>query len=159
MKLKSIPHLVGFIVLSQLAGVIGSVFTFQSVTGWYTTLARPWFTPPNWLFGPAWVTLYFLMGVAAYLVWEKGWEKKEVKTALYWFGFQLALNALWSILFFGLQSPLYGLVGIVVLWLSIAMTIKKFNCVSKKAAWLLVPYILWVSFATLLNFSIWTLNT
>ncbi len=110
------------------------------------------------MFGPVWITLYAMMGVAAYLVWNEGIEKKEVRIALGLFAVQLVLNSLWSFLFFGLKNPLYGLIEIVVLWIVILLTILKFWGISKTAGWLLIPYILWVSFATLLNFAIFRLN-
>ena len=150
--------LIGFIVLSLLAGAIGSLFTFSAIPAWYSTLAKPSFAPPNWLFAPVWTTLYVLMGVSAYLIWQKGWQKKPVRFALSIFGVQLFLNALWSILFFGLRSPLYGLLGIIPLWLSIAYCIRLFWPLNRKAAYLLIPYLLWVSFASLLNLAIWMLN-
>ena len=145
------------IVLCQLAGIVGSVFTFASITSWYSSLNKPWFVPPNWVFGPAWITLYTLMGIALYLVWQKGVNEKT-KLPLTIFGFQLILNAIWSILFFGMQMPMIAFVEIVILWITIALTIYKFYPVSKKAAYLLIPYICWVSFAALLNYSIWILN-
>ncbi len=143
---------------SQAAGLIGSLFTFNSVRGWYTTLERPALNPPGWIFGPVWTTLYLLMGIAAYLVWQKGMKKKEVRFALGLFVGQLAFNALWSILFFGLQSPGAALIDIFLLWLAIIATIEAFVKVSRPAAWLFVPYLLWVSFASYLNFAIWSLN-
>lgn len=147
-----------FVAICLAAGIIGSIFTFQSIPTWYAGLNRPDFSPPNWIFGPVWTTLYIMMGIAAYMVYAKGVKKKEVKIALSIFGAQLALNTLWSVLFFGLQSPLYGLVCIVALWLAIAATIWKFWGISRNAALLLVPYILWVSFASVLNYSIWMMN-
>jgi benzodiazapine receptor len=158
MKLGKIAKLVAFILLCEFAGIVGSFFTTPSIGTWYATLQKPWFTPPNWLFGPVWITLYFLMGVSLYLVWEKGIKKKDVKVALYIFGIQLVLNVFWSILFFGLQSPLYGFVEIVVLWTVIAITIFKFYKVSKKAAILLMPYIAWVTIAATLNYYVLVLN-
>ncbi|MFH1394441.1 MAG: TspO/MBR family protein [Candidatus Micrarchaeota archaeon] len=158
MKVRSIAYLLFFILLSQMAGIIGSFFTFDSIGSWYAYLERPSFAPPNWIFGPVWITLYALMGIAAYIVWEKGWKTQEVKFALGWFGAQLVLNALWSIIFFGLQSPGPAFIEILILWAAIAMTIMSFGRLSRNAAWLLVPYILWVSFAAILNFSIWLLN-
>ncbi|KKW30061.1 MAG: Integral membrane protein [Candidatus Uhrbacteria bacterium GW2011_GWD2_52_7] len=144
---------------SQAAGFIGSLFTFSSVRGWYTTLERPAVNPPGWVFGPVWTTLYLLMGIAAYLVWQKGMNKKEVRYALGLFVGQLALNAMWSMVFFGLHSPGGALVNIALLWLAIIATIQAFAKVSRPAAWLLVPYLLWVSFASYLNFAIWLLNS
>lgn len=147
-----------FILLPLAAGAIGSLVTFDAIPAWYATLAKPSFAPPNWLFGPVWTTLYVLMGISAYLIWQKGRESGKVKSALTMFGIQLALNVLWSILFFGFRSPFYGLLCIILLWLAIAYCIRLFHPIDKRAAYLLVPYILWVTFASLLNFSIWALN-
>jgi translocator protein len=147
------------ILLCQLAGAIGSVFTASSLENWYLLLEKPAFTPPSWVFFPAWVTLYTLMGISLYLVWEKGLQKQEVKTAMFIFGVQLGLNALWSFIFFGLRSPYYAFVEIILLWLAIFLTILKFRPISKIASYLLLPYILWVSFAMLLNYNIWILNS
>lgn len=143
---------------SQLAGILGAFFTRAAIPGWYALLNKPSFTPPNWLFGPAWITLYLLMGIAAYLVWRKGLPAPGVRPALAVFLVQLALNALWSPVFFGLRSPLAGAVVIVLLWLAIVITIFLFWQVAKPAALLLIPYILWVSYASVLNISIWLLN-
>lgn len=152
------------IVVSELAGIIGSVFTVSSVSSWYKTLAKPALNPPSAVFGPVWITLYALMGVAAFLIWSSfakalpGQEKRKILTALFLFGIQLILNTLWSILFFGLHSPGSALVDIIFLWLAVFATIIAFYKISKVAAYLLLPYILWVSFATYLNYSIWVLN-
>jgi tryptophan-rich sensory protein len=151
-------RLVVAVVLCELAGVVGSVFTFPSIPTWYASLEKPSFNPPNWLFAPVWLILYALMGVAAYFVWSKGLESKGAKVALSVFVVQLFLNVLWSNVFFGLHSIFYGLVIIIALWLSIASTILAFAKVSKNAAALLFPYILWVSFAAILNYNIWLLN-
>ncbi|HSB47100.1 MAG TPA: TspO/MBR family protein [Candidatus Bilamarchaeum sp.] len=145
--------LIAAVLICELAGVIGSVFTFSSIPTWYATLVKPDFAPPNWLFGPVWIILYAMMGVSAYLIYETG--KKD---ALKIFGLQLALNASWSIVFFGLRSVSGGLLVIFLLWLSIALTILSFLKVSKTAAYLLIPYILWVSFASVLNYFIFILN-
>jgi translocator protein len=158
MNISSFLKLALCIALSQAAGLIGSFFTVSAIDSWYKTLARPEFAPPNWVFAPIWTTLYFLMGIAAFLVWQKGLEKKEVKIALSIFGIQLILNALWSIIFFGLQSPGWAFVEIIFLWIAIGATIVTFAKISKAAAWFLVPYILWVSFAAYLNFMIFWLN-
>ncbi|MFC2174874.1 TspO/MBR family protein [archaeon] len=155
MKVKSWRHLIGFVVLSQLAGVIGSVFTVGSVGTWYTALVRPELAPPNWVFGPVWITLYFLMGIAAYLVWQKG---KKPEAALQLFGLQLVLNTMWSIIFFGMHNLALALAEIVLLWGAIVLTTKEFYRVDKHAAYLMAPYILWVSFAALLNYWFWVLN-
>lgn len=151
--------LAGFIVLSQGAGAVGSLFTAPAIGGWYATLARPELAPPNWVFGPVWTTLYLLMGVAAFLVWKQGWQRKEVKIALGIFTVQLALNTLWSIIFFGSRSPGGAFIEIIFLWFAIAATMWTFAKASKPAAWLLVPYIAWVSFAAYLNYIFWMLNS
>ncbi len=146
------------IVVSELAGIIGSVFTAPSITGWYAGIVKPVLNPPAWVFGPVWTTLFALMGIAAFLVWKKGLDHKDVKIALGIFIGQLVLNALWSIIFFGLHSLGGAFVEIVFLWLAILATIIAFAKISRPAAWLLLPYILWVSFAGYLNYSIWVLN-
>lgn len=146
------------ILICQLAGFIGSIFTTHSVTTWYATIEKPFFNPPNWVFAPVWTTLFVLMGVSLYLVWKKGLKTKRVKTALIIFSIQLVLNILWSIIFFGLKSPFYAFLEITMLWTAILLTIFKFYKVSKTAAYLLIPYILWVSFAAVLNFSIVVMN-
>ena len=146
------PVLIAFIIICNLAGAIGSLFTIPAIPGWYASLSKPSFSPPSWLFGPVWTILYVLMGISAYLVWRKGWQKKPVRAALALFALQLFLNALWSILFFGLRSPLYGLAGIAFLWLSILLAMRAFYAIDRRAAYLLLPYIAWVSFAALLNY-------
>ncbi len=142
----------------ELVGIISTPFTLSAIPAWYSTLNKPPFSPPNWIFGPVWTILYFLMGVSAFLVWKQGLKKKQVKEALLVFLTQLFFNFIWSILFFGLHSPILGLLDIIILWVLILITIVKFHKISKLAAYLLVPYILWVSFATILNFYIWILN-
>lgn len=159
MNQQNIFKLVGSIILCELAGIIGSVFTVSSIPTWYAALTKPALNPPNWIFGPVWTTLYFLMGVALYLVWtsKKGKETQR-NQALWIFFIQLALNTAWSIIFFGLESPGVALIEILIMWSAIAWTIKLFYPLSKLAAYLLIPYILWVSFATYLTYSIWILN-
>jgi len=147
-----------FILISLAAGALGSIFTANSVRTWYAMLQKPVFAPPNWLFAPVWTVLYILMGTAAYLVWEKGWKKMQVRIAVKVFIIQLVLNALWSLLFFGLNMPLLAFAEIIVLWIAILATIILFKKVSKAAAWLMLPYILWVSFAAVLNFALWLIN-
>ncbi len=158
MKINNIIKLFASIVICQLAGVVGSFFTISAIPGWYAELAKPALNPPNWVFGPAWTTLYLLMGVALFLIWQKGWRERRVKTAVAVFAVQLLLNTLWSIVFFGLQSPGWALLNIVALWVAILWTIIVFYNISKPASYLLMPYILWVSFALYLNYSIWVLN-
>jgi tryptophan-rich sensory protein len=158
MERKEIIKLILAVLVSEFAGMVGSLFTFPSIVGWYAGLRKPGFTPPNWLFGPVWITLYFLMGVSLYLAWKKGLSKKRVKGSMEMFGVQLALNALWSVLFFGLHSPLYGLICIAALWIAIVATMVKFYGISKEAVALLLPYILWTTIAMALNYYIWILN-
>ncbi|MBU2632876.1 tryptophan-rich sensory protein [Patescibacteria group bacterium] len=155
--MKDLPKLIVSVIGCELVGILGSVFTVSSISTWYATLNRPFFAPPNWIFGPVWTTLYFLMGVAFYLIWRQGWKKK-IKTAGLFFLAQLSLNFIWSPIFFGLRAPLLGLIVIIAMWVLIVMTMKKFYPLSKLAFYLLVPYLLWVSFATLLNAAIVVLN-
>jgi tryptophan-rich sensory protein len=156
--LSDLLRLAVSIAICQLAGFVGSVFTRISVGTWYAALKKPSFTPPNWVFSPVWITLFVLMGIAAFLVWNKGLSDQKVRIALSIFSVQLILNVLWSAMFFGLRSPLAGLIEIAVLWIAILLTILYFFRVSNTAGMLLIPYILWVSFAAVLNFSIWRLN-
>jgi translocator protein len=154
----NVIRLIGSIALCQLAGIIGSIFTTQSVRTWYPTLTKPSFSPPNWLFAPAWITLYTMMGIALYLVWQKSETTEVSKLTFAMFFVQLILNALWSFIFFGLRSPFWGFVEIMVLWVTIAISLLLFWRVSITAGVLLIPYLLWVSFAATLTFSIWRLN-
>jgi benzodiazapine receptor len=159
MKITDILKLIAGIILCQLAGLIGSLATLPSIPIWYESLKKPFFNPPNWLFGPVWTGLYTLMGISLFLVWRRREGNPQVKMALTFFFVQLILNTLWSLAFFGLRSPLLGLADIVLLWIAIFLTIQKFSRISRRAALLLVPYILWVSFAVLLNVSLWSLNS
>ncbi|OGE84742.1 MAG: TspO protein [Candidatus Doudnabacteria bacterium RIFCSPHIGHO2_02_FULL_46_11] len=146
------------VVICEFAGVLGSVFIVSAIPEWYAGLAKPDLAPPNWIFGPVWATLYFLMGLAAFLVWRRGLEHREVRLALQVFGLQLMLNALWSIIFFGMQMPGLALAEIVIMWLAIVWTIVVFYRLSRPAAYLLWPYLAWVSFAAYLNYAIWFMN-
>ncbi len=157
MDYKDVAKALIAIIICQLAGIIGSFFTVSSVSTWYVTLVKPEFNPPSWVFGPVWITLYTLMGISLYLVWKKK-DKQDVTPALLVFFAQLVLNAIWSIIFFGLQSPFYAFIIIVFLWVLIAGSMYFFYRISKTAAYLLIPYILWVSFAAVLNYFIWMLN-
>jgi tryptophan-rich sensory protein len=158
MGARDVVKLVVSLVACQCAGLIGSIFTTPAIPTWYATLQKPSFNPPNWLFAPAWITLYLLMGIAAFLIWRRGLKQKEVRAALVVFLVQLVLNALWSVVFFGLQSPLYGMVVILALWVAILLTILRFFKLSTAAGALMLPYILWVSFASVLNIAIFMLN-
>lgn len=156
-KMKKAYKLIISLIIPQLAGGLGSFFTIGSVKDWYLVLVKPALNPPAWVFGPVWTTLFLLMGYAFYLVWTD--ESGESKRSAYWaFGIQMVLNTLWSIIFFGLHSPGGAFVEIIFLWLAILATIIAFAKISRLAAWLLAPYILWVSFAGYLNYLIWTLN-
>jgi benzodiazapine receptor len=158
MGARDVIKLVVAIVACQGAGAIGSILTTPAIPTWYAALEKPFFTPPNWLFAPAWITLYLLMAIAAFLIWRQGLGQKGVKSTLVVFLVQLVLNALWSVVFFGLQSPLWGMVVILALWVAILLTIIRFFRLSTAAGALLLPYILWVSFASALNIAIWVLN-
>ena len=157
-RLRYVFKLLISIVACQCAGLIGSVFTTTAIPTWYAALEKPIFTPPNWLFAPAWITLYLLMGISASIVWQRGLDVPRVRTALIIFLIQLILNALWSVVFFGLESPLYGVIVITVLWIAIVLTIVQFFRISTLAGALLLPYIGWVTFAAALNISIFMLN-
>ncbi|NTV44420.1 MAG: tryptophan-rich sensory protein [Candidatus Yonathbacteria bacterium] len=146
------------IVIAQLAGLIGSIFTMPAIATWYASLVKPSFSPPNYLFGPVWALLYTFMGMAAFRVWEKRRSVRGVRLALVMYGIQLVLNTLWSYVFFGAHNILASFGVIVLLWLSIFVTAVFFYRIEKTAGWLMVPYILWVSFATALNYSLWMLN-
>ncbi len=146
------------IIICQLAGFIGSLFTTPAIPMWYAILNKPSFTPPNSIFAPVWTTLFFLMGISLFLIWRMQEPKRYIRIAIIFFFIQLALNILWSFLFFGLKSPFAGLIEIIILWIAIFLTIVSFYGISKAAALLLVPYILWVSFAIVLNFYLWRLN-
>ncbi|MDD1713723.1 MAG: tryptophan-rich sensory protein [Methanoregulaceae archaeon] len=157
-KSHSYVKLIAAVLLCLVVGSMGSLVTTTGSGSWYESLEKPAFTPPNWVFGPVWTTLFILMGIALYLVWQSGTERRDVQIALAVFGIQFALNVLWSFLFFGMQSPLLGLVEIVLLWIMIAVTIVLFYQIRKIAGYLLVPYIVWVTIATALNYSVYILN-
>ncbi len=158
MKLKTIFTFLIAIIIPQIAGILGSVFSFSSIPTWYTTLVRPSLAPPNWVFGPVWTTLFLLMGIASFIIYQKGINRPDVKKALYVFFIQLILNITWSILFFGLNDIGAALIEIVCLWSIILANIIVFWRISKVAGYLLITYILWVSFASYLNFSFFILN-
>lgn len=145
-------------VLIPLAiGFLGSLLTFTSIDTWYAGLNKPSFNPPNWVFGPVWTTLYILMGISLFIVWKNGINKSN-RLAISIFFVQLMLNLFWSFLFFGLQSPFWGLIEIVILWIFILLNILFFSKISRTAALLLIPYIIWVTFAAFLNLNVWLLN-
>ncbi len=143
--------------ITMLIGYASGMVTRDAIDTWYVTLNKPWFNPPNWIFGPVWSLLYIAMGVAAARVWIKS-EGVALRGAMLAYGVQLLLNAFWSIAFFGMRSPELALVVIIALWLAIVWCLQRFKAIDRPAAWLLVPYLLWVSFATLLNVAIVRLN-
>ncbi|MBU4360264.1 tryptophan-rich sensory protein [Candidatus Parcubacteria bacterium] len=143
------------LALPQLAGFIGSLFTTPAIPIWYASLIKPSFSPPNWIFGPMWILLYILMGISIYLIWNNIEKNKNI----FWlFWIHLFFNATWSIIFFGLQNPGLAFVNILIILLFIIILIIKFYKINKYASYLLIPYLLWVSFASALNYFIWYLN-
>lgn len=152
--------LLGFVLGSEIIGNIGSLATFSQITTWYATLNKPSFQPPNWLFGPVWTILFALMGISLYLIWSQRSAKTtaQVDAAVKIFALQFALNVLWSFLFFGFHEPYLAFIEICILWLAIVATIIQFKGISRTAAWLLLPYLAWVSFASVLNYAVSRLN-
>jgi benzodiazapine receptor len=157
MQPTRLPALLGFLVATFSAAAIGSAATATSVGTWFVTLNKPSWNPPGWLFGPVWTTLYVLMAIAAWRVWRRA-EAAAARRTLVWFGAQLALNALWSVLFFGLRRPGWAFAEIFVLWSVLATLLIRFWRADRVAGALWAPYVAWVSFATVLNGSIWWLN-
>ena len=157
MKNNKVFTYLGFILVCQMAGIIGSVFTAPAVKGWYTTINKSPLNPPSWVFAPVWTILFIMMGISVSIIWLS--EKNEARTkALKVFFVQLVLNTLWSIIFFGLKNPALAFVEIILLWLAILYTIILFRKINRKASCLLIPYILWVSFASVLTLSVVLLN-
>ncbi len=155
--MKNVGKLIVSLFVPLAIGFIGSIFTRSAVNSWYNTIDKPVFNPPNWLFAPVWTALFILMGSAFYLVWEKGYTPQRVSSYLVYSG-QLVLNLLWSVFFFGLKNPLLGLIDIILLWGLILLNILLFYRIRAVAGLLLIPYLLWVSFAAILNLSIVILN-
>jgi benzodiazapine receptor len=157
--MNRITKILTVVVTCLVIGYFSGIVTRAAIITWYPTLVKPSFNPPNWIFAPVWSTLYIMMGIAAGLVWDRIESNTElVKKALVIFALQLALNALWSYLFFGLMNPMLALLEIVILWLMIYETYVQFGKINKIAGYLFIPYLLWVSFAMVLNASIWWLN-
>jgi len=157
--MNKLTKILTVVVTCVAIGYLSGTVTQESIMTWYPTLIKPSFNPPNWIFGPVWSMLYIMMGVAAGLVWDRmEYEKETVKNALIIFAIQLTLNALWSYLFFGLRNPMVAGIEIILLWLMIFETYTQFVKINKIAGYLLLPYLAWVSFATVLNGSIWWLN-
>ncbi len=160
MNKRSLFALVIFILSTEAVGMLGALATTPNIATWYAGLVKPMLTPPGWVFGPVWVTLYLLMGIAMFLVWRRRGigSRRDWWLARIFYSVQLMLNLLWSIVFFGLHNSSGGLGVIATLWMLILLTIIFFGRVSRAAAWLLVPYIVWVSFAMYLNLGIWLCN-
>jgi len=158
MKINKIWLFVISVAIPLFIGFIGSLLTTPSIAGWYTSLNKPGFTPPNWLFGPTWTILFILMGWALFLILKDGRQNRYFKAACLSFGFQLFLNLYWSFLFFYIKQPPLAFYAIVSLWSMIFVNIYYFYQIKKSAAYLLIPYIVWVTFAAVLNYSIWLLN-
>jgi tryptophan-rich sensory protein len=156
--MKNGAKLIVSLILPQMAALSGLLFTETGKGSWYQSIQKPSWNPPGWLFGPVWTALYILMGIAFYLVWKTPAETPGKKKAMTFWIAQLVLNFFWTWVFFGQQEIGWALVEIICLWLLILMTIFAFAKCTRLGAWLLVPYISWVSFATLLNWAIWNLN-
>lgn len=146
------------ILIPLLVGGIATFFTTSGVNGWYAMANKPSFNPPNWLFAPVWTALYIMMGIALFLVWKSEGDKVIKQIAFILFAVQLLLNFLWSFIFFYAKQPGWAFVDIIAMWIAILLTIIWFTKISITASWLLVPYIFWVTFASLLNFYIWRHN-
>jgi len=157
-RVKTYIRFIFAVVICQLAGIIGALFTTPAIQTWYLGLRKPDFAPPNWVFAPVWTALYLLMGISLFIVWNAGIDKSNVRKSMWTFILQLLLNILWSYLFFGLRSPLLGLIEIIALWFMIVLTMVFFFRISKTAALILIPYLLWVSFASYLNYLLFILN-
>lgn len=157
-RIREVPMLIGSILIPLLVGYVGAIVTLSQISTWYSALAKPWWSPPNWLFGPVWTTLYLLMGVALFLVWREGFHRRDVRFAILIFGVQLAINLLWSVVFFSFHALFGSIIIIMLLWLAVLANIIAFFIISKWAGILLVPYIVWVSIASYLNYSVYLLN-
>jgi len=156
-RFQFVPFLISLLI-TLIIGFVASLFTRPQITTWYSTLNKPSFNPPDWLFAPVWTAIYIMIAIAAYLVWQQRNHSKTYKITAAIYFIQLAFNFSWSIVFFGLHGILPALFVILLLWVSIILNIRWFKKYSKAAAWLLAPYLLWVSFASILNLSIYLLN-
>ncbi len=157
-KLSTVPKFFLSIFIPLMIGYLGSIITISEISTWYASLSKPSWAPPNWLFGPIWTTLYILMGISLFLVWREGFNRRDVRFALLIFGVQLVLNLLWSIVFFSFHSLFGSFILIMILWIAILANIIAFYVISRPAGLLLVPYIIWVSIASYLNYSVYLLN-
>lgn len=153
-NIREIPKLIVSILIVFFAGAVGTVFTLKEITGWYAYLPKPSWTPPNWAFGPIWNILYVLMGISLFLIWREGLHRKDVQVAIGVFAVQLIINVVWSLVFFGTHNIFGGLVLVLLLWVAILVNIIVFYRISKPAGLILIPYIVWVSIASYLNYSV-----
>lgn len=158
MTTKSFFKLIGSIALCEMAGLVGGLAMRGGESAWYAQLTKPALNPPSWVFAPVWITLYALMGVALYLVITRASRRVRIRGAVVVFFIQLGANALWSHLFFGFHRIDLALIDIVLLLALIVVVMIRFSRISRMAMYLLVPYLIWVSFATYLNFMLWRLN-
>ena len=157
--MNNILKLVIAIAIPLIVGSTSGFFTITGVESWYQTIQKPSWNPPSWIFGPVWTSLYIMMGIALFLIWKSPMSSDVKRTAILLFAIQLVLNFFWSFIFFNQHQIGWALVEIIAMWLLILLTIFAFAKINTTAAWLLVPYISWVSFASILNFTIWKLNT
>lgn len=155
--MKNVLKIIISIIIPLSIGFTASLFTITGVKSWYRTIQKPSWNPPDWVFGPVWTTLYVLMGISFFLIWRSSGEKQK-QTAIVLYILQLVANFFWSLIFFDQHQIALALAEIIILWVLILLTIFSFANISKTAAWLLVPYISWVSFAAILNYTIWQLN-
>lgn len=158
MNAKKVLKFIFSISICLSAGIIGSLLSFDAINTWYVTLNKPWFVPSGQLISIIWTGIYILMGISLYIVLTKDLSKNNVRNGLVLFALQLIMNATWTYLFFGLQSLLLGFIGIIILWFLVFVTINKFYYISKKSAYILVPYIIWLTIALLINLSLYLVN-
>ena len=151
-------YLIPAILIPQVIGNLGAIYTIPNINTWYAALTKPAFNTPNFIFGPVWFTLYTLMGIAIFLIWRSKGSRQEHREANQIFIMQLVLNLGWSVVFFGMQEIFWALIIILILLAAVITNIIYFYRLNQAAAWLLVPYLMWGSFATVLNFAIWQLN-
>lgn len=156
--INTILSAIFFLLFTQAIGVLGTLFVLTATPTWYVFLHKPAFSPPDAVFAPVWIVLYLLLGLAAFLVFQKGWHKEPVREALIIFAGQMMLTVLWPTIFFGLRAPVLALIEMMLLWIGTLVLMRKFFKVSEQAMFLLIPYLLWVSFAVILNFAIVVLN-
>lgn len=156
--MNNIIKLIICILVCLAVGGISGYFTSTEIPTWYSTINKPSFNPPNWIFGPVWTTLYILMGISFWLIWKSDVSTEVKNKAMLFFAIQLVLNFFWSIIFFSFHQTGFAFIEIIVMWIFILLSILSFYPISKTAAYLLIPYLLWVSFASVLNFAIWKLN-